>query len=165
MQILWVILLIIWAVAVNTNKKKKKGAQNNKAANAVKQPVTAMNSGTTTASRTKTTHSPSKKPAQAAPAHKPAESYGEGFAHKEERDGSIHMPPREEHEHEGKPMPCPADEREAPRPRPLELAAQPVTAHSEQLKVSFTQNAVLEGVIMSEVLKRPEFRNGHRVYR
>ena len=75
------------------------------------------------------------------------------------------MPPREAHEHEGKPMPCPADEREALRPRPAELANQPETVRPNQLQVVFSKNAVLEGVIMSEVLKRPEFRNGRRVYR
>ena len=164
MQILWVIVLIIWAVAVNANKKKKV-AQKNAAGSAGKQPAAPVNRGTAAASRAKATQSTAKKPAGAASARKPAESYGEGFAHKEERDGSIRMPPREEHEHEGKPMPCPADEREAPRPRPAELAAQPAAAQPKQLQVAFTQNAVLEGVIMSEVLKRPEFRNGRRVYR
>ena len=164
MQILWVIVLIIWAVAVNANKKKKV-AQKNAAGSAGKQPAAPVNRGTAAASRAKAMQSTAKKPAGAASAQKPAESYGEGFAHKEERDGSIRMPPREEHEHEGKPMPCPADEREAPRPRPAELAAQPAAAQPKQLQVAFTQNAVLEGVIMSEVLKRPEFRNGRRVYR
>lgn len=164
MQILWVVILIIWAVAVNANKKKKV-AQKNAAAGTGKQPAAPVNRATSAAPRAKTTQSTAKKPAETAPARKPAESYGEGFAHKEERDGSIRMPPREAHEHEGKPMPCPADEREAPRPRPAELAAQQEAVQPKQLQVAFTQNAVLEGVIMSEVLKRPEFRNGRRVYR
>ncbi len=164
MQILWVVILIIWAVAVNANKKKKV-AQKNAAAGTVKQPVAPVNRGVASATKTKTTQSKPQKHVAPAPAIKPAESYGEGFAHKEERDGSINMPPREAHEHEGKPMPCPADEREAPRPRPAELANQPETVRPNQLQVVFSKNAVLEGVIMSEVLKRPEFHNGRRVYR
>ena len=164
MQILWVIILIIWAVAVNANKKKKVG-QKKAPTSSNKNPAVSVNRGTATTATMKSIQNNHKKTGTSSPIAKSSESSEEGFLHKEERDGSIDMPPREAHEHEGKPMPCPADERETPRPRSADLETQPVAAQPHRLEIAFSQNAVLEGVIMSEILKRPEFRDGRRVYR
>ena len=82
-----------------------------------------------------------------------------------DRDGSIDMPAREPHEHEGKPMPCPADEREAPRPRPSQLAPSPADTQPGAVQIAFSKNSMVQAVVMAEVLKRPEFKNGRRVIR
>lgn len=82
-----------------------------------------------------------------------------------ERDGSIIMPPIEPHEHEGKPLPCPAQEREKPRPRPCELAREEENARKSKPAPLFTPNAMVQAVVMSEILNRPRFENGRRVIR
>ena len=88
-----------------------------------------------------------------------------------ERDGSITMPPMEPHEHEGKPMPCPAEERRKPRPRPSQMAdaeqrkAERKTKGTKGLQLDFGGNSMVQSVVMAEILKRPEYKNGRRVIR
>ena len=79
--------------------------------------------------------------------------------------GSIELPPVEAHEHEGKPMPCPAEEREKSRPRPSQLAPKETEQKPQGLQLSFSLNSLVQAAVMSEILRRPEFRNGRRVIR
>jgi len=180
MEFAWVIILIVWAIisrAAKKQQREKTGASR----------VTRQAAAPNRAARQQTVQRapanagiPHKQPEKkAAPAVKtvnekaafaegdeamPFTESGEGFAHREEKEGSIALPPREAHEHEGKPLPCPADEREAPRPRPAQQAlTASVPAAQPALQLSFSQSSVLNAVIMSEVLKRPEFKNGRRV--
>ena len=83
----------------------------------------------------------------------------------EERDGSSEMPPVEAHEHEGKPLPCPAEERETPRPRPAQLALLQDHGSAPGLQLTFSRNAVVQAVVMAEVLNRPRFEKGRRAIR
>ena len=89
----------------------------------------------------------------------------EGIIRPEERDGSIEMPPVEAHEHEGKPLPCPAEERETPRPRPAQLALLQDHGSAPGLQLTFSRNAVVQAVVMAEVLNRPRFEKGRRAIR
>ena len=82
-----------------------------------------------------------------------------------DREGSIEMPPVEPQVHEGKPMPCPAEEREKPRPRPSQMAPEDKTVKRRELRLSFAGNSVMQSVVMAEILKRPEFKNGRRIIR
>ena len=82
-------------------------------------------------------------------------------------DGSIEMAPETPHTHEGKDASCPEEERAKPRPHPAlhhqempDLACD--TAPGLTLNFSNSQSLV-QGVIMGEVLRRPEFKNGRRV--
>ena len=85
----------------------------------------------------------------------------------DEWDGSIEMAPETPHTHEGKEAPCPAEERAKPRPHPAtqhqetpDLACDTVPG----LTLNFSNSqSLVQGVIMGEVLRRPEFKNGRRV--
>ena len=85
----------------------------------------------------------------------------------DEWDGSIEMAPETPHTHEGKEAPCPAEERAKPRPHPAtqhqetpDLACDTVPG----LTLNFSDSqSLVQGVIMGEVLRRPEFKNGRRV--
>ena len=85
----------------------------------------------------------------------------------DEWDGSIEEAPQTPHTHEGKDASCPAEERAKPRPHPAmqhqempDLACDTVPG----LTLNFSNSqSLVQGVIMSEVLRRPEFKNGRRV--
>lgn len=82
-------------------------------------------------------------------------------------DGSIEMAPETPHTHEGKDASCPEEERAKPRPHPAlhhqempDLACDTVPG----LTLNFSnRQSLVQGVIMGEVLRRPEFKNGRRV--
>jgi len=62
----------------------------------------------------------------------------------------------EDHFHEGRQdVPCPAVEREAPRPRPSEQKMPAAAPAVPGIKLSFDQNSVVHGFVMSEILNRP----------
>lgn len=93
------------------------------------------------------------------------------FDHGEKEEswrGSIEMMPEESHVHEGKdPESCPAAEREKGR-ADVKQAEPPIPALNAApgLTLNFSDGqSILQGVVMSEVLRRPEFVNGHRVIR
>ncbi len=93
------------------------------------------------------------------------------FDHDEKEEswrGSIEMTPEEPHLHEGKdPTSCPATEREQDCTdiRQHE-SSNPAPNKVPGLVLNFSdRQSILHGVVMSEVLRRPEFINGHRIIR
>lgn len=92
----------------------------------------------------------------------------EQIDHAEQREGSIPYTPEPDHVHEGKPdAPCPAQQRMQPR---AAANADAGTARQADAAPALTldfadSRSVVQGVIMSEVLRRPQFVNGRRVIR
>lgn len=73
-----------------------------------------------------------------------------------------------DHEHEGKDPSCPALNPEQHRPAlrtETEQKAAPAPVQIPALNIAFDRQSVVQGVIMSEVLTRPTFKNGRRVIR
>ena len=161
METIFVLLLMIvsFALSASKNSQKKKNA----AKTAPRVPQASRQAAVKRAPKNAGIPAAQKQPAKKnetpAPARKPDEDVWETGG------GSIEMPPAEPHEHEGKPMPCPAEEREQPRPRPARQAPAPAAAKSAGLQLYFSQNSVVQAVVMAEILKRPEFKNGRRTIR
>lgn len=94
-------------------------------------------------------------------------------------EGVLHAAPAEEgikkpveavpdHEHEGKDPSCPALNPAQHRPAlraETEQKAAPAPVQIPALNIAFDRQSVVQGVIMSEVLTRPTFKNGRRVIR
>jgi len=189
--IVWIVVII---AIVNSNKKKKaEAAKKQHAAAGMKGPAAASGGRIELAEGVSTEGSirmPKPEPHvhEGKPMPCPAEEREQKAAKRQQaaaksepvrsayqpvrsrmKTGSITMPKPEPHVHEGKPMPCPAEEREFVRPEtiaPRRVAAAKTTAKSESgLDSLFTQQGVVNGVIMSEILNRPKFENGRRVIR
>lgn len=142
------IFLIVFALNASNKKKSRQEAKQRYAAKMAK----AQKPAAPKAVR--------EKPPVAAVPQEQLTDFGQ-----RDRDGSIDMPPMEPHEHEGKPMPCPAEERELPRPRPAAQAAVQPPARPAALQLNFSRNSVVQGVVMAEVLRRPQYEHGRRVIR
>ena len=147
MEILLVVLLIVISVASKSRK-------NSQAAVRAHQRTAAARPA------------PPSKPQPAAVASpKQMEDFDSDEA--DSWDGSIEMAPEPPHTHEGKDVSCPEEERAKPRPHPAlqhqempDLACDTVPG----LTLDFSNSqSLVQGVIMGEVLRRPEFKNGRRV--
>lgn len=115
---------------------------------------------------------PAPKPSPSAPLPVQQEQHdllqAEQTKDSEQWQGSIPYTPEPAHVHEGKAeAPCPAQQRIQPR-----VAMQPDTPRAmpgnatPAISLDFANSSsVLQGVVMSEVLRRPEFVNGRRVIR
>lgn len=156
MDVFMALLVIAASIAVSmSNSKKKKTAGKQVTAKLAQR------------SRPAVQKAPRNAGIPQAAASKPAQR--DSWAKEEDRweqgGGSIEMPPMEAHEHEGKPLPCPAEERERPRPRPSQMAPTEDRQPQGGLQLDFSKNQVVQAVVMAEILKRPEFKNGRRVIR
>lgn len=156
MEILLVVLLIVISVASKSRK-------NSQAAVRAHQRTAAARPAP--ASRPQSAAASSPRQAQPKVEQLKLEDFDSDEA--DEWDGSIEMAPETPHTHEGKEAPCPAEERAKPRPHPAlqhqetpDLACDTVPGLT--LDCSNSQSLV-QGVIMGEVLRRPEFKNGRRV--
>lgn len=173
MEVIFPLLIILISFAVSASKNKKnaqtaKNAGQSAARQAAARQAAARqaaarraprNAGIPNAGRTAAQRAPETK---SAPAPTLAAEEDEAWEH---GGGSIELPPVEAHEHEGKPMPCPAEEREKPRPRPSQLAPKETEQKPQGLQLSFSQSSLVQAAVMSEILRRPQFRNGRRVIR
>ena len=156
MEILLVVLLIVISVASKSRK-------NSQAAVRAHQRTAAARPAP--ASRPQPAAASSPRQAQPKVEQLKLEDFDADEA--DEWDGSIEMAPETPHTHEGKEAPCPAEERAKPRPHPAtqhqetpDLACDTVPG----LTLNFSDSqSLVQGVIMSEVLRRPEFKNGRRV--
>ena len=158
MESLLPLLLIIISFAITANRKSKEAAAKRAAGSQTQKKQAPAKAAAAKAAKPGAART-------AAPKEGSPASRQEAPAGWEEKGGSIVMPPMEAHEHEGKPMPCPAEEREAPRPRPSQQTPGKSAPAVPGLQPSFSRNSVLQAVVMSEILKRPEFRDGRRVIR
>ena len=156
MEILLVVLLIVISVASKSRK-------NSQAAVRAHQRTAAARPAP--ASRPQSAAASSPRQAQPKVEQLKLEDFDSDEA--DEWDGSIEMAPETPHTHEGKEAPCPAEERAKPRPHPAtqhqetpDLACDTVPG----LTLNFSDSqSLVQGVIMGEVLRRPEFKNGRRV--
>lgn len=156
MEILLVVLLIVISVASKSRK-------NSQAAVRAHQRTAAARPAP--ASRPQSAAALSPRQAQPKVEQLKLEDFDADEA--DEWDGSIEMAPETPHTHEGKEAPCPAEERAKPRPHPAtqhqetpDLACDTVPG----LTLNFSDSqSLVQGVIMGEVLRRPEFKNGRRV--
>ncbi len=156
MEILLVVLLIVISVASKSRK-------NSQAAVRAHQRTAAARPAP--ASRPQPAAASSPRQAQPKVEQLKLEDFDADEA--DEWDGSIEMAPETPHTHEGKEAPCPAEERAKPRPHPAtqhqetpDLACDTVPG----LTLNFSDSqSLVQGVIMGEVLRRPEFKNGRRV--
>lgn len=156
MEILLVVLLIVISVASKSRKNSQAAVRaHQRTAAARPEP----------ASRPQPAAASSPRQAQPKVEQLKLEDFDSDEA--DEWDGSIEMAPETPHTHEGKEAPCPAEERAKPRPHPAtqhqetpDLACDTVPG----LTLNFSDSqSLVQGVIMGEVLRRPEFKNGRRV--
>lgn len=156
MEILLVVLLIVISVASKSRKNSQAAVRaHQRTAAARPEP----------ASRPQPAAASSPRQAQPKVEQLKLEDFDADEA--DEWDGSIEMAPETPHTHEGKEAPCPAEERAKPRPHPAtqhqetpDLACDTVPG----LTLNFSDSqSLVQGVIMGEVLRRPEFKNGRRV--
>lgn len=156
MEILLVVLLIVISVASKSRKNSQTAVRaHQRTAAARPEP----------ASRPQPSAASSPRQAQPKVEQLKLEDFDSDEA--DEWDGSIEMAPETPHTHEGKEAPCPAEERAKPRPHPAtqhqetsDLACDTVPG----LTLNFSDSqSLVQGVIMGEVLRRPEFKNGRRV--
>lgn len=156
MEILLVVLLIVISVASKSRK-------NSQAAVRAHQRTAAARPAP--ASKPQPAAVASPKQAQPKVEQLKMEDFDSGEA--DGWEGSIQMPSEPPHTHEGKDPSCPAQERAKPRPHPAsqhrempDLACDTVPG----LTLDFSNSqSLVQGVIMGEVLRRPEFKNGRRV--
>ena len=151
------LMIVIGIVSVVSKSKQQKNAS--KVRQDLRKAQAARANGRPAAAKTA-----QKTPAAASPA-KRAEPQVSDDAWAEIRDGSIEMPAIEPHEHEGKIQECPAVERQQPRPRPAKMAPAEKKEPAPGLQLEFAKGGLVQAVVMAEILKRPEFRNGRRVIR
>lgn len=156
MEILLVVLLIVISVASKSRKNSQAAVRaHQRTAAARPEP----------ASRPQPAAASSPRQAQPKVEQLKLEDFDSDEA--DEWDGSIEMASETPHTHEGKEAPCPAEERAKPRPHPAtqhqetpDLACDTVPG----LTLNFSNSqSLVQGVIMGEVLRRPEFKNGRRV--
>ena len=156
MEILLVVLLIVISVASKSRKNSQAAVRaHQRTAAARPEP----------ASRPQPAAASSPRQAQPKVEQLKLEDFDADEA--DEWDGSIEMAPETPHTHEGKEAPCPAEERAKPRPHPAtqhqetpDLACDTVPG----LTLNFSDSqSLVQGVIMGEVLRRQEFKNGRRV--
>ncbi len=156
MEILLVVLLIVISVASKSRKNSQAAVRaHQRTAAARPEP----------ASRPQPAAASSPRQAQPKVEQLKLEDFDSDEA--DEWDGSIEMAPETPHTHEGKEALCPAEERAKPRPHPAtqhqetpDLACDTVPG----LTLNFSDSqSLVQGVIMGEVLRRPEFKNGRRV--
>lgn len=156
MEILLVVLLIVISVA-SKSRKNSQAAVRARQRTAAARPAPASGPQPAAAS----------SPRQAQPKVEQLKLEDFDADEADEWDGSIEMAPETPHTHEGKEAPCPAEERAKPRPHPAtqhqetpDLACDTVPG----LALNFSDSqSLVQGVIMGEVLRRPEFKNGRRV--
>lgn len=156
MEILLVVLLIVISVA-SKSRKNSQAAVRAHQRTAAARPAPASGPQPAAAS----------SPRQAQPKVEQLKLEDFDADEADEWDGSIEMAPETPHTHEGKEAPCPAEERAKPRPHPAtqhqetpDLACDTVPG----LTLNFSDSQrLVQGVIMGEVLRRPEFKNGRRV--
>ena len=156
MEILLVVLLIVISVA-SKSRKNSQAAVRAHQRTAAARPAPASGPQSAAAS----------SPRQAQPKVEQLKLEDFDSDEADEWDGSIEMAPETPHTHEGKEAPCPAEERAKPRPHPAtqhqetpDLACDTVPG----LTLNFSDSqSLVQGVIMGEVLRRPEFKNGRRV--
>jgi hypothetical protein len=156
-DVLLIILFVAIAIASNAKKKKSKsksGVQPHASARPASRPIEK-----------------SKIVPETASEDNAVQVKFDTFDHGEKEEswrGSIEMMPEEPHVHEGKdPESCPAAEREKDRADAKHVEPTiPASNAAPGLTLNFSDGqSILQGVVMSEVLRRPEFVNGHRVIR
>lgn len=152
------LMIVIGIVSVVSKSKQQKNAS--KARQDLRKAQAARANG-----RPAAVKPAQKTPAAAASPAQKAEPMDSDDAWAELRDGSIEMPAIEPHEHEGKIQECPAVERQQPRPRPAKMAPAEKQEPAPGLQLEFAKGSLVQAVVMAEILKRPEFRNGRRVIR